>query len=553
MGVGVGIAGVGTAIGLGLWEMAKHAAEGGAALAEMSERTGMSVESLSAFKGIVLQAGLAMEDFEIAIKKMQKAAFGDAAAKTFAKLGIAADDFQKMDPHEQLIMVAEALHSVDNDGKRAALSLEIFGKAGSKMLNVLAGGSEEVQEMLHQMEELGLVMSGDAAEGAKKMHRSMVLLQMVNSKIAETIGSVLIPVITSLNKMDISSHGNILKTVQANKGWVIAIALVATGMVVLGGTIIATGAVFSSFGVIIGSVAKTATAAFSIFKSFGVLMVAMASSTGMLVLAWAILGVAVAGFAVQIILSTERGRKAFSSMGKTFGDVKEDIVTGWNGIVAALKQGDIATAATIGMKLIGVEWARMIASMKTDWYDLINSLSNVWSNWSAKIAEGFFNLEALLLKQQFPDMQEKIERNRKAQIGDVIDQTEINKAAAVKERDDKVEKLTEEIEKLRAGLVKAADPANIKGLGGGKDKPGGGGIPELGKATAFGQYGGQNLNQLFGPGADGGNAAPHVKAVIEVRKEVAKVHAVNIQMFGVAKAQLEWMKANGQPFQTMEP
>src|SRR6187402_476720 len=70
-GIGLKIAGVGAAAVGGLAALAKGFSDAGGTLADMSQRTGVSVEALSALGFAAEQSGADLETLEASVRKMQ--------------------------------------------------------------------------------------------------------------------------------------------------------------------------------------------------------------------------------------------------------------------------------------------------------------------------------------------------------------------------------------------------------------------------------------------------------------------------------------------------
>jgi hypothetical protein len=115
----------------------------GDALAKMSQRTGVSVESLSELKHAAEQSGSSLEDVEKALKHM-------------AKEGIDVSTFDQ---------VAAGIAAIEDPTKRAQEAMKVWGKSGTALLPMLG----DLQALRQEARDMGLVMSGDAANGAVRV------------------------------------------------------------------------------------------------------------------------------------------------------------------------------------------------------------------------------------------------------------------------------------------------------------------------------------------------------------------------------------------------
>ena len=145
---GVGIMATLTAAARGFYS----AMEAGGALVDLSAQTGIAVDKLMVLQAAFDQAGMSASDVQPVVAKLQKsiteaAAGNDEATAKFQTLGVSIKDIQGLSADEQLTAVGDAISKIENPAQRAAMSMEIFGKSGAKLLSVFsAGGLEDVQE-----------------------------------------------------------------------------------------------------------------------------------------------------------------------------------------------------------------------------------------------------------------------------------------------------------------------------------------------------------------------------------------------------------------------
>ncbi|MCJ7543367.1 MAG: hypothetical protein MUP47_02185, partial [Phycisphaerae bacterium] len=122
----------------------------GSALHDMSQRTGLSVEALSALSYAAEQSGADIESLEKGIRKMQRtitdAAGGSkSAADALGSLGLTVKDLAGLAPEKQFRLLADRLDKVADATAKAALAMEIFGRSGTALLPMLRGGAAGLQ------------------------------------------------------------------------------------------------------------------------------------------------------------------------------------------------------------------------------------------------------------------------------------------------------------------------------------------------------------------------------------------------------------------------
>lgn len=168
------VAGAGLALGVGAvkgaFEIAKGTAESfgaaldmGGRLADLSERTGETAGKLLVLERAFTNNGLEAEGVGTSLNKLQKfmAAAGDessAQGQKLSALGITMADLAGKTPTEQLGVFATRIGEIQDPTERAAMSMEIFGKSGGKMLPILRNFSGELANAKDQLGSMPDIM-----------------------------------------------------------------------------------------------------------------------------------------------------------------------------------------------------------------------------------------------------------------------------------------------------------------------------------------------------------------------------------------------------------
>jgi hypothetical protein len=132
----------------------KSAIDYGGQLFELSAQTGVAVGDLAVLQQAFQANGLAAEKVGPSIAKMRKTLAGAGeegkAADAFRALGLSVDDLMSKDAATQLETIGAAINGVENDTKRTALAMDIFGKSGAEMLTLFAdsGGIQGARDMV---------------------------------------------------------------------------------------------------------------------------------------------------------------------------------------------------------------------------------------------------------------------------------------------------------------------------------------------------------------------------------------------------------------------
>lgn len=142
--------------------MAKAALEAAGGLDELAEQLGVSNRALQALQFSAVQNGLKLEQLETGIMKFSQK-MGEAAngskdmIDALTRIGVKNLDLQgQLRPTEDLLQdVAAAIMAIDDPAKRSAAAVDFFGKAGGRMLPMLADIASGTDLMAAKMERAG--------------------------------------------------------------------------------------------------------------------------------------------------------------------------------------------------------------------------------------------------------------------------------------------------------------------------------------------------------------------------------------------------------------
>ena len=412
----------------------------GSALADMSARTGVSVEALSELKYAAEQSGASADVLEGALRKMQKAIGGtdenaESAGKAFDKLGISAAQIKGLKPEEQFQLVADKLADIADPTERAAAALGIFGKSGTALLPMLSEGSAGLAAMRAKARELGVTMTSEDAAAADALGDSLDTLKAAGARAFQTIGAELAPAMSGLAgalAKIVAEVGPWLKSHRELVLTAIAAAGAATGLGV---------ALYGAGTIISGTIATLSVAGAAVGALGGVLATAgtiMAGIVGTLV---SPLGLLAAG-AVGVVLAFDQVRLAifgaFRSVQAATGALVADFTQGVadlmartdqmvTGIGDALAAGDIQGAVDVLWAGIRLAWAKGMASiqgivnagreylfgglvdawygaqtaiewawhaLQIAWVETVSSLTTAWQNNTAMLKQAWINVVA---------------------------------------------------------------------------------------------------------------------------------------------------------------
>jgi hypothetical protein len=162
-----GITAAGIAVGT---HLVKKSLESVDAMAKLSDRTSINIETLYGFKVAAEDVGVSLEAIAGSVTKLRRnvseaASGNEELAKTFKQVGLDAATLRDMKPEDAFLAVIDALNKVPNEADRTALKMQLLGKSANELTNFLNLGSEEIKNYVQRSKDLGFTVSRfDAAK-----------------------------------------------------------------------------------------------------------------------------------------------------------------------------------------------------------------------------------------------------------------------------------------------------------------------------------------------------------------------------------------------------
>lgn len=205
-----GVAGVGAAVGAGLFALVNNTAQTADEIDKMSERTGIGRERLQELKYAAGQCGVEFSSIEDGVKNLTKN-MGKAddeskrMVEAFDTLGISVTDSNgALKSSSELFEDAiYTLTDMTNETERNVLGQKIFGGAWQDMIPLINQGSDGMTALTDRARDLGLVMSEE------------------NVKANVVFGDTLADVKDSLGSIFIGLANDLLPAFQTFLDWVL--------------------------------------------------------------------------------------------------------------------------------------------------------------------------------------------------------------------------------------------------------------------------------------------------------------------------------------------
>ncbi|MFN4342872.1 MAG: hypothetical protein ACK4FE_12695 [Azonexus sp.] len=243
------LANLGVAVSVaGLTAMVKSAIDTGDALDEMSQRVGVSVETLSVWKPAAEQSGVSGESFEKGLRKlsttMLEAATGsEDAARGLEAVGV---EFKNQDgtlraTDQVLLDLAERFKAMPDGAEKTALAVQLFGKSGAELIPFLNQGRDGINELAAEMQALGVQMSSETAAQAGNFNDALDKLKLATTSIGNQIITSLLPALNDMagGMVESAKQGGTLRTIL--DGVVLVLKTLALGAATVGKSFVALG------------------------------------------------------------------------------------------------------------------------------------------------------------------------------------------------------------------------------------------------------------------------------------------------------------------------
>ncbi|MFN3297695.1 phage tail protein [Caldimonas sp.] len=243
------LAGLGVALSAaGLGAMVKSALESADALNKLSQRVGITVESLSTLVPAAELSGVSAQTFETGLKKlataMLEAATGsEESARRFEALGVA---FQDQDGRLRatdavLLDLAERFAAMPDGAQKSALAVELFGKSGAELIPFLNQGREGIAALTGEMEALGVQIGGETAAQAEAFNDALAKVKLAATSIANRVIEAFLPAMNEMaaGMVESAKQGGALRAVL--DGVVLVLKTLALGAATVGKAFVALG------------------------------------------------------------------------------------------------------------------------------------------------------------------------------------------------------------------------------------------------------------------------------------------------------------------------
>lgn len=375
-GIGAGMAGAGATILAPLTAAVFQFAGAGAAIDDMSQRTGASAEALSQLAYAAGQSGTDIGTVEKSMRKLGKtvteAADGSqGAADALSAIGLSAAELSTMTPEQQLQAVADGLSKISDPGEKAARAMDILGKSGADMLPLMNGGAQGIRELMEEADALGLTLSGDQAAAAAAFDDTWDKLKNTFRAVSMQIGAALAPAITDLMGRVVPVVSQVVRWIRENGGLIKGVAMLGVGLTVAGAALTTFAGLLTGIAFVIG---------------------AITSPLGIMI------GL-VAGFGVAIIQYFGGATNALNMLKDAFPGLLRPIQEVGGAIMKFLNAGEYQKAAEVLWLGLRLAWVTGVDALNQEWLVWKHAFLEVFDSAATYVAKKWAKLQNTLSRR----------------------------------------------------------------------------------------------------------------------------------------------------------
>lgn len=145
-------------------------------IADLSERTGLSTDTLEEFRYISTQIGTSMEGLSSAAFMLSKNLAGDSnsVAEGVRALGLSLADLRDMKPDEQFWAIVDALAGIRDENERTRIGVELFGRRYIEIAALVRAEVDQLRDAAPKMGEANIKALDEWGDAQKAAHAQLV-------------------------------------------------------------------------------------------------------------------------------------------------------------------------------------------------------------------------------------------------------------------------------------------------------------------------------------------------------------------------------------------
>lgn len=208
--IGTATVGAASTLGAGAYAMVNSTATQADTIDKLSERTSINREELQRWMHACDQSGVSSDVLETAVKKMSSTLDDAANGSTTAldslnRLGLTLEDLEGLSTEEKFDKITNALADMEDGTERNALGADLLGKGYTEMLPLLNAGSEGINALKKEADDLGIVMSEDSVKAGVTFGDTVANIKAAAGGFMNMLGNAVMPVAQSFANLIVNS------------------------------------------------------------------------------------------------------------------------------------------------------------------------------------------------------------------------------------------------------------------------------------------------------------------------------------------------------------
>jgi hypothetical protein len=186
-------------------DVTKEAIESTVEIEHTAQAVGLTTDALQELLYVGSLTGVGMEEMAQSVGLLSRNMYaaskgGEEQGKVFAELKIKLKDAhgQLKAADDVIAEVAEKFKVMPDGAKKTALALELFGRAGKRMIPLLNEGSEGLAELREEARDLGVVLDEETVKQGVEVEHNVKRLEALWEGIKRKAGASIFPVLKQL-------------------------------------------------------------------------------------------------------------------------------------------------------------------------------------------------------------------------------------------------------------------------------------------------------------------------------------------------------------------
>jgi hypothetical protein len=171
-------------------------------LAKSSARLGLTVNELQSLEFAAGQTGVSSQELAKGLERFSRSIGETAngigiAKRSFEDLGISVTNSEgQIKPTRELLgEVSDRLKDVQDPAERVRIAFDLFGRSGTKLINTLKGGNEELTALQERFNEVTIQLTGEQAAAVEAANDGFDRLGKTFSSFGQQITATVLPAI----------------------------------------------------------------------------------------------------------------------------------------------------------------------------------------------------------------------------------------------------------------------------------------------------------------------------------------------------------------------